>query len=1420
MRDGRIALKEGTTLCFADHKTVKIGKEVGRGASGIVYDAAYEDGVGVRHNVRIKECYPGYLNLYRGEDGSVIAKGGDEGRFEEAKQKFLSAYRRNAQIKNTLGLTNSTINAADISWLNQTIYIEMAMDEGVDYRVYEDGSLKELLGHVKSLAELINKYHQNGFLHLDIKPENVFIIPETEEHVLLFDFDSVTAMEELAQDGFRLSFSEGFSAPEQMQGRTGKMGRHTDIFSVGALVFFKLFGRKVEAEDCRLSSTYHFEAMKYASDRYRPKLYRKLKVFFKKTLSLAAVSRWGDMEAVIEALGELMELADLEGVYLIDSFQYNSACFVGRQRELEDIEGLLQDKQLAFLSGIGGIGKTEIAKRYVKQNRETYDTVVFSVFTSSIKKLVCDEILVNGAAREEGESDDAYFSRKIALLKNLLTPRDLLVIDNFDVDADENLEMLFACPCKFIVTTREDFRDFNYPQIDVGRIDDMEEILQLFRAYNDLDYPKAEQEAVEQLISLVDHHTMTVELIAKYLRNTQGSPAGIYQDFLEKEGIANTEEINVRQRKDRSLRSESVQNHLRILFDISGFDTYENEIIGSLCLFAGIRMRKSKFEELCAVQDVGSRLEALIRRGWIEYDAQTGKISLHQVIQDVIYSDLKPDASRCTHIVEGMDRYMSAETDNYTERNMRRQVFQVFMQRLFSGSTIPYARLCLRDGKEESLEKAKQICLSSNDREASDLLQRICRRKIWRLLNDDDLFESMIESELDLDDYCVQQYKQISKLLGEAQEYCEKSADAPEYLVREFVGAGTEVDESLAEQLLLGYSEKPIPELDEIYRKIIELFDIATEKMPAAAYSAEEKEAFYKKMQEFYSDKMVSTALYRQQYFSDMEKARWYQEKIDALRDPQMTYIDMDDVSYIDLAGEYEKKGQYAKAIECYEKAYQDGTEPLETAMRGIAQIYKGLNDYEKAAQSLERVLDADKEEAKEAEGHVRYSSYICLELIQILILQKEYAKAKRYAQELISFEKEDLAEEDNEYAIAKLLEASHYLYLLEEDMQKKEDCWQECLQYFKMLGNCQIDRDLEEFVLSYIRKEDAPYEEIYRILERFEGWTENAVKERVIQETIRKYGPLADFHPWHVIFLAKLAELKSEPFAEGGAEALRQCAAAEEYYEEYGLDEEYIQSLIYSVMAEAMSQDAAYDFEQTAEVRKKCNYMLLAEKKIQFLDGLCTDERAVEIWQDAANQYQLISDYGQEILCLQKAIRILEPILNQYPFSETDGSFWYLNQELIRAYINSHAFLEAYEEIRNLYGHTVDYFLDKENDASIWDWSWKMKDFADCLVEIGKTAAALKVCVIAVYLELERNPDRELVLDMTPADNVLAQICRIILGYLEDEADHQAVDALVEFKDKMEKLMDGGSRMEVYGAVVEKISDKCQNREVEFKSK
>lgn len=89
---------------------------------------------------------------------------------------------------------------------------------------------------------------------------------------------------------------------------------------------------------------------------------------------------------------------------------------------------------------------------------------------------------------------------------------------------------------------------------------------------------------------------MTVELIAKYLRVSGESPAMLFDRFMKKEGIANTKDISVRQRKDRRLRTESMNNHLTTLFDVSGFEAVEKEVIGSLSFFANIRMKKQNLK--------------------------------------------------------------------------------------------------------------------------------------------------------------------------------------------------------------------------------------------------------------------------------------------------------------------------------------------------------------------------------------------------------------------------------------------------------------------------------------------------------------------------------------------------------------------------------------------------------------------------------------------------------------------------------------------------------------------------------------------------------------------------------------------------------------------------------------------------------
>ncbi len=180
-RDNRIGLKNNTIIHFrnknsGEGKDVQITGEIGRGASCIVYDAIYLDNIGVQHKVRVKECYPSHLPIHRDQENQLIPSEYNRDKFVIAKKKFVDAYKQSAKIRNTLGLINSTINSTDTTSFNNTIYIKMELDEGSDYGKYEDGSLKSLFVHMKSLAQLIQKYHQNGYLYLDIKPENIFIL--------------------------------------------------------------------------------------------------------------------------------------------------------------------------------------------------------------------------------------------------------------------------------------------------------------------------------------------------------------------------------------------------------------------------------------------------------------------------------------------------------------------------------------------------------------------------------------------------------------------------------------------------------------------------------------------------------------------------------------------------------------------------------------------------------------------------------------------------------------------------------------------------------------------------------------------------------------------------------------------------------------------------------------------------------------------------------------------------------------------------------------------------------------------------------------------------------------------------------------------------------------------------------------------
>lgn len=134
-----------------------------------------------------------------------------------------------------------------------------------------------------------------------------------------------------------------------------------------------------------------------------------------------------------------------------------SDCFIGRKKELKKISELLESHRIVILSGMGGIGKTELALQFIiKQSHYNYtqkitwngeDDVKFDVL---LEKVEYTHSLLNEAERNQHE--------RLKVLGAALQSVDesyLLFIDNVDgLTTDFVREIYEKLKCRIILTTR------------------------------------------------------------------------------------------------------------------------------------------------------------------------------------------------------------------------------------------------------------------------------------------------------------------------------------------------------------------------------------------------------------------------------------------------------------------------------------------------------------------------------------------------------------------------------------------------------------------------------------------------------------------------------------------------------------------------------------------------------------------------------------------------------------------------------------------------------------------------------------------------------------------------------------------------------------------------------------------------------
>ena len=644
--DFRTALTKNTILRFTSGNGAQISytinREIGRGGSCIVYDAFYKTNAGDRKSVRIKECYPYKLKITRNASGELIPSAENKEGFKAIQAKMLSDFKIGNSLFYSDGLSDSLANTIDIYRANNTSYIVSVYSPENTLASYKPGSLKECISIIKKAAYTLLHIHNAGYLYLDLKPDNVLIIKGQTERIQLFDFDSLLPVSAASgktipeKQNIRLSYSKGFSAVELQMSAIDKLGPHTDVYSVGALLFYMLFNKTPSAPDCAENAEYDFSKMNYTAE-YRDKLFFALTEFFHKTLADYYSDRYPDMNKVLCRLEEIEKYADTEIPFIYSTPIMRPRIFAGREKEMRSLDDLIKNRneKCIFITGMGGIGKSAIVREYLSVHKAEFDSILYLQFATSVMDTINDDIQlrINTVEKNDAETPEEYYLRKLRCISRLTAKTNtILAIDNFPVNPDNDLTPLLSAFPKVIIISRSAAFYPSFACLKIETIFNKAVLKTLFEGYLQRCISADEAEYFENILEKVDNHTLALELIAKQISNSYLSIKEA-SELVTEYGFSNMAPEKIVYDKDMTVYYDTIGNIITALFIADNLSETKKVILKTVSLFDDCGIDANLLQSMLNLPRKDDMNE-LRGAGWLQADGSL--FSMHPVIKETV----------------------------------------------------------------------------------------------------------------------------------------------------------------------------------------------------------------------------------------------------------------------------------------------------------------------------------------------------------------------------------------------------------------------------------------------------------------------------------------------------------------------------------------------------------------------------------------------------------------------------------------------------------------------------------------------------------------------------------------------------------------------------------------------------------------
>ena len=211
--------------------------------------------------------------------------------------------------------------------------------------------------------------HSRGVIHRDLKPANVWLGDDGSARLGDFGLATTDRRSRTAVEGMLVG-TVAYLPPEQALGRSSDT--RSDLYSLGAMLYELLTGEPpFPGEDAVTIIGQHVSTTPVAPSRHRPEIPVALDRLVLELLAKAPEGRPPNAASVRRAL-EAVASAPAESEQQPEEANpleaLTGGVFVGRERELAEMRGLLEDAlggqgRLLFLTGDPGIGKTRTAEQ-------------------------------------------------------------------------------------------------------------------------------------------------------------------------------------------------------------------------------------------------------------------------------------------------------------------------------------------------------------------------------------------------------------------------------------------------------------------------------------------------------------------------------------------------------------------------------------------------------------------------------------------------------------------------------------------------------------------------------------------------------------------------------------------------------------------------------------------------------------------------------------------------------------------------------------------------------------------------------------------------------------------------------------------------------------------------------------------------